>query len=232
MRKYRFVIITFVITIVLTVATGFLMKDKYVYIDSSQLSAINNGKVSYITILDYYNKLLDLKNQSAEIIRVRVTDKIVENNIVLAEAELLENYTNIYELKNEIKFIENASIASNGQEYICISDTSDVITTVGNEYVLAIVPSKYGKGYYDLAYPNASVMKVSSSGSYQMNYINDNVDLIEDIDGVTQLYMIDENMDFSTYDSFTNTNSKDMVIEVNSFIMEMYNKYQTYLGVK
>ena len=65
-----------------------------------------------------------------------------------------------------------------------------------------------------------------------MNYINDNVDLIEDVDGVTQLYMIDENMDFSTYDSFTNTNSKDLVIEVNSFIMEMYNKYQTYLGVK
>lgn len=229
MRKYRVAIITFVISILLCVSVGFLLKDKNRFVDDDNIHVLNSVDISYISVFENYRKLIDDMNDDAEIVRVKVTDKEVMNGTLLGTAQILDNYSNIYGLRGDINYIENVNVSYNGSDYSCYSDTTDAMTKVDNEYILALVPSKFCNKYYELAYPNASVLKISGYDSYNLNRISDDCTIVDDVDGQTQLYVMDEQMDFAFLDKIFNCDSKAVVEQCNNFIFDMYNKYQELL---
>ncbi|MCI5773452.1 MAG: hypothetical protein MR210_02715 [Erysipelotrichaceae bacterium] len=230
MRKYKLALLCFVILCVLALGMGFIFKGRYKTYDKAYLASNLTTDGAFINVIDGYFQNPRIYDASGilqhEVYKVEIVDKKIYGGSVVSVAKVNHVYAGAKSVGDTIEIKENVRLDMIGDAVVRSTDFLDPGFVDGDEYIMALKPSEYGKELYDLAYDNFSYLRLAD------NYVEAYVDMYSplqpyDENGNTILYYLKPDIDTSMIAAFygPDSNGDDIVDKINSDGKAMYEKF-------
>lgn len=228
MRKYKLVLICFVLLCALSVGAGVIFKSRYKTYDKAYLETNLATDVVLVNAIDEFYQNQARYDAGAilnnDVYKAVIIDKKIYGDSVVAVAQIEKTYAGNKQAGDIIEIMENVRLNMLDGMTFRSNDYLDPGLVNGDEYILVLQPSQYAKGMYDLAYKDFSYLRIAEG--YVDSYVGMYQSLLPfDENGHTYLYYVDPEMDVSVVESYYGPGSMEGIVsKLNAAGQAMYAK--------
>lgn len=230
MLRKRWIWATLVLTIIMAILTGVLLKKDYKQLYSSVIMNESNvTNLCLVCTLDEfsYNKELyySMMDNPSIILKVKLIEKYKLSDSILSKVEVLEDYVSSGLSKNEyIYILEDYEINEVDNNYEETNYSLEIPLYSNREYIVNLKKSEFSKEIYEFKMDVFS--KVQITTETELRYINDDLVLNEaDKINSLQFNLVDLNKNRFVTDALEIEDPVKFAIEYN----ELHNKIMKQL---